>query len=186
MRRFRFLIALVFVAAPAFADAVYSYTGAPFDTELGSPLYLANPTYKLGESIDLLVDFPAPIAPGLVHQPIRPASWSLKVGMSDFASSDISLTLGDSFFSTDSSGKIDDWSFSVFFRKAPIGFSTSGTSGDEAHYVSVSDGIFAGEASTKKIGNWTGPAAVPEPSSLSLLITGLAALFFHLKRRSRA
>jgi hypothetical protein len=183
MSRFRFLIALVFVAAPvAWADAVYTYTGAPFDTIMGDPLYLANPPFKLGDSIDLIVDFSAPLAPGLVDQTVTPVSWSYKIGSGGFLPGSTFATLLSSTFSTGSSGKIDDWFFSVF--DSPRGFSTSGTAGDEAHQFAAQ--LFAGTTSTETIGTWTAPAEVPEPSSLSLLIPGLAALFLLVKRRSHA
>ena len=173
MSRFRFLIALVFVVGTAFGDAVYTYTGGPFDTISGDPGYLASPPFKLGDSIDLIVDFAEPLAPDLVNQTVIPVSWSFKLGTSDFVPVDFGI-LESSKFSTDSSGKIDDWFFSFF--DSPRGFSTSGTAGDEAFQLAAHD--FAGTTSTEMIGTWTTPAAVPEPSTVNLLILGAALVFF--------
>src|SRR5262249_31956388 len=114
MSRFPFLITLVLLAAPALADAVYSYTGQPFDTEVGTPLYLANPTFKLGQSISFTINFPAPLPPGLVSQSIVPTTWSLNVGGTVYRSGESGVTLSNAIVSTDSAGRIDDWLFSVF------------------------------------------------------------------------
>src|SRR5690349_12494836 len=120
MSRSRFLIALVLVAPPfAFADAVYLYTGAPFDTITGDPGYLANPPFALGESIDLMFDFAAPLAPDLHNQTVNPISWSFQIATSGFESGG-GFLLERSVFSTDSSGNIDDWFISAFFN--PRGF----------------------------------------------------------------
>lgn len=187
MSRFRFLIVLVLVAAPiACADATYTYTGAPFDTESGDPGYLAAPAFPLGDSIDLTVDFPAPLAPGLVDQTVIPISWSISAASFGYGGGGLltgggNFALEDSIFSTDSSGKIVDWLFSGFAN--PRGFSTSGTAGDEAHQFSAHGE--AGSASTKTIGTWTAFTSVPEPSSLSLLVLG-AALLSIAKRLSHA
>jgi hypothetical protein len=183
MSRFHFLIALVFVSAPiASADAVYTYTGAPFDTITGDAGYVADPPFKLGDSIDLMVDFSAPLAPGLVDQTVIPVSWSYQIGGGGFIPGSTFGILESSTFSTDSSGKIDDWLFSFF--NSPQGFSTSGTAGDEAFQLAAHD--FAGTTSTKTIGAWTAPAAVPEPSALVFLGAGFSALLFLARRRNRA
>ena len=169
------------MVVPMFADAVYTYTGAPFDTIIGDPGYLASPPFKLGDSIDLIVDFAEPLAPDLVNQTVIPVSWSFKLGTSGFVPPGASGTLASSMFSTDSSGKIDDWFFSFF--DSPRGFSTSGSAGDEAFQLAAHD--FAGTTSTKTIGAWTAPVAVPEPSSLNLLILGVGLVVF-VKCRSHA
>ena len=182
MSCFRFLIALVFMAAPiAYADALYTYAGAPFDTITGDPGYLASPPFRLGDSINLMIDFSAPLAPGLVDQTVIPVSWSYEFGGGGFIPGSPFFTLFSSMFSTDSSGKIDDWLFSAF--DSPRGFSTSGTAGDEAHQFAAHD--FAGTTFTKTIGTWTAPTTVPELSSLNFLVPG-AALFFLTKRLSHA
>lgn len=164
----------------ASADAVYTYTGAPFDTELGDAGYLAHPLFPLGESLDLKVDFAAPLAPGLVDQSVTPVSWSYELGGGGFKPGGGSVVLLSSIFSTNSSGNIDNWFFSAFSN--PTGFGTSGTAGDRAFVFSAHGG--AGSASTATIGTWTASTTVPEPTNASLLISGLMFLLFLARRWS--
>jgi hypothetical protein len=189
MKRFRFLSALVFLAAPvAYADAIYNYAGAPFDSETGTPLYLANPRFTIGERIDVTVDLSTALSPSLVDQSVIPTSWSMDVGGTDYTSGEAEVTLTSALFSTDSAGNIDNWLFAVFVSP-DVALSTAGSphpgflAGDDASLLGTE---IAGGAFTGSIGVWTAQAAVPEPATLRLLIPGLAALFFLARRISHA
>jgi hypothetical protein len=180
MMHFRLFVALVLLVAPAaYADVIYDYTGAPFDSVAGTSPYLASPPFTIGESIDLTVDFSTALPPGLVDQSVTPTSWSMDFGATDYISGESGVTLESTLFSTDPAGNnIDNWFVTVSLDPA---FQISTTGANPRLSVQASDRAtvpgteYAGEAFTDTM-----------PATPGLLILGLAALLFLARRRSHA
>jgi len=174
MTGIRFIIRLgffFFAALLAHASAIYTYVGENFTTEQGTALYLANPRWTLSDHLSITADFASPLGAGLTDETVVPLFWSVNVGATDFTSADGTSRLQNSVFTTDVSGDITGWLFSII-GDGLFPISTSSAAGDRA---GVFGPDFGGSASTTQVGTWT---STPEPGAWSVVVLALVAILF--------
>lgn len=182
------LVVCLRVSVPAFADELYSYTGNPFTSFSGTDSCSGG----VGQSsISGLILLANPLAANLNFFSITPLEFSFTDGSTTITNLTVDPN-GEIFeVSTGSNGAIDGWF--ITFNNAPIppvygfeytGFCTSTLSSGGCYAESAGDytnigveyvGGTPGIATNTDPGSWTA-TYVPEPSSLLLIVSGLAAL----------
>ena len=161
------------LSAPAWAVAIYTYTGNPFTT---APL-----PYTFSDYVTVSMTLTNPIAPSQNLLNVVPdlVTLTMSDGVQTLDLSNPNLASTVAAFSTDVTGTITGWSVGLF--QNPPGCPTSGCSIQTVNIVNnVSDeGIganqfFAGDAfNSADPGVWT---LVPEPTTVTLLAFGLVAM----------
>jgi PEP-CTERM motif len=198
-------------AAPAAAAVVYTYTGSDFDVFYNSDAGFA---YAAGDRLTFNFSLPTALAAG--------ASTDLLLQQTDWNASDGKYTFGgngqvglfslDTYNSqavtsvlgadltTDASGNITSWSFSLFSSThASQAYSSStpfdvALSGGVYDYIysrpgdSGANGVPIEEAAVNRPGSWTvtgAASAVPEPATWAMLLLGLFGVGFMMRGARR-
>ena len=185
--------ALVFGAPTARANVIYEYTGQLFNTFVGA----SNP-YTASDSVHGTFTVASALAPNLVEADL--SGQILSFVFNDFAESHAPITsefLGEYYFkpqiSTDAAGGITFWSLGFADRLLTHVISSSHTnrwSGDLKLVVGPSNvSAYDGAARWNfgAPGTWSSRAsAVPEPSGLVLLCTGIVVVGASLRRSQQS
>jgi hypothetical protein len=183
---------LIVCAAPASADTVYTYIGNPFTTFQDFFPYYFAPCYSGGCQLQGSFDVAQPLGPNLNNY----SPTLLNYGFAVVPVLGIGFPApGWLMVSTDSSGAIIDWNFQFQLNFGSYNglvnyFLISGSStSDYAQIAEITGGghqAYYSGGNYGSPGTWTvspAPAPVPEPGSIVLFGTGLAALGGLVRRR---
>jgi hypothetical protein len=182
-------VALAFAAAAqtAHANAIYTYTGNDFNLFTGVPSTVFNTSDRVTATITTI----AALAPNLSEYLISSyagstTTWSFSDGVDTLTNSDNPADVGGFFWvSTDSSGNIDQWDFSIESEDGEANIIITCTAnpscptaedlGSEGPaYLNYPAGRIVSDP-----GSWaetTSGAATPEPSTGIMAILGVLAL----------
>jgi len=181
-RLVRILLAVGISAGVAAADAVYTYTGNPFNV------------VEAGEgcpsrcSVTVTIDLSSPLSDNMPLTSITPAFFSITDGVTTIDSTDAYFASGTPVieFSTNGSGQILTWDvaiatlagyISIETRNIPSGYGVI----DQSYNGSLSNVTFI----ESDPGTWTeGISAAPEPCTLLLLGAGLLGIAGFTRNRS--
>lgn len=185
------LLAAVLSPLSALADTTYSYTGQPFTDVSGA--------YTTSNAITGQFTLAAPLAPSIATDTaITPLTFSFTDGLQTVTNT--STLTPDTFFTiqTNATGNISLWDIYITFT-TPDGEAHLETLDDViGPFLAVADEATHDHSSESSLiidagtntglpGTWTKAttptAATPEPASLTLLATGLAATGTMLTRR---
>jgi hypothetical protein len=192
--------ALLFLAigAPnAHADSTYTYAGQPYSTT--SPNFCNGTYLPVCTSIGVsgTITLANPLGDNLVNAPVTPLMFSFTGGTNAFDLTQASSLAIESFeFSTDASGNITEWALNLATLGSncsqPFNFVCLGTfsnvngAGDFSAYDfnhGTPSEVF-GAGTNSVAGSWT-VVPTPEPSTFSLMLTGLWSLVLTLVLRKR-
>lgn len=159
-------------AAPAVADAIYTYTGNPYTAFNG----LSCPSVC---GITATLDLAAPLPPNsgnpIILLPVTPISFTVTDGSNTITqSNDLTANFG---VATNSSGQIDLWDFTVDYINGGIQIDiTSNNRGNSTKDETSTPTSYA--ENTLDAGIWTSSttSTIPEPSSILLVLPVLAIL----------
>jgi len=186
------LVLLLSFATVAQASTIYTYTGSAFVTFQGVPP--AGVTHISG-SFTLAAPLPANMAfTNLYTSGLTPLSISFTDGLNIFTSPDINL---DFSVGTDASGNITTWEINLGHNIGGLSMLTqkvtSFFTGDDSRQENIPGVNNLWYAGTVHAGTWgaptsTGgdPAAVPEPASLALVVSGLIGSAVASRRKRAA
>jgi hypothetical protein len=169
------LLAIVLVPLPAAADTVYTYTGNSFTQAFGA--------YTTDDFVSGEFTVTAPLAPDMDSELVTPESFSFTDGVRTLNPQNVQEELFE--ISTDSARDISVWNILLVGNATNI-ITTEDTSNGitDAGIGPDGGGDFGNNFSHP--GTWSGPGmAVPEPSSMMLLGTGLAGFAGVLRRKVR-
>jgi len=166
----------------AYADTVYTYTGNAFDYFTGGA---SSPPYtNISGSFIVAV----PLAPDTTYnwQIAPPITYSFTDGLNVWTPAN-SWSLGTNNITTGASGNIVNWFLDIVSSAIPSGQPGWGYPGmvtvntpQNGQYDSASYSTYSTASMDNNPGMWTGPpcapTAVPEPSIMLLLGSGLIAL----------
>jgi hypothetical protein len=168
------LLAIATLASTsAFADTVYTYTGAPYSGAIGAP-------YTTSDFLTMSFTFAEPPV-GFTVGPV-PLFYSFSNGVETLDSSTSTLFPTSILVIQNGSTDITGWNISITSKSDPNIFLVSSSAfGDEV-------GGDTGFALNQTPGTWTtatvvAPAVTPEPSSLILLGTGALGLLGAARHR---
>jgi hypothetical protein len=173
-------VALLILPAPLFADTYYSYTGNAFEEVQGN--------FTTSDSISGIIDLAAALPDDAYSDLVVPISFSFTDGIDTFTNTN---TIYSNFtFYTDANGDITAWFDNISTYDATIQFYNLaafpyGPPAEDA----AQDGFGTYSANFDDPGVWVDPPgpdtppAVPEPSPLLLVATGLLGALPVLRRR---
>lgn len=177
-----YLLALgvVLVAVPAHADALYVYVGNNYTTADGT-------IYTTNDSMDAGFGFTSPLGDNLNNMDVTSEvnAWVLSDGPNEWDST--MATLDNFNVSTDATGAIDGWNFSIQAITDPFvfEFGSSSDTGDSVQALLGQSPVYFG--SNADPGVWAGPIPVtvtPEPASgVDLALGGFALGLLAFGRR---
>lgn len=164
-------LGVALAAVPARAEALYVYVGNDYTTADGT-------TYTTSMSMDGGFGFSSPLGDNLsdVNVTSDVNAWVLSDGYIEWDSS--MATLENFEVSTDATGAIDSWDFSIQANSGPflVELGSSSASGDSVNVLFLGE-FPAYDGSNSDPGVWAGPILVdtPEPASVvDLAVGGLA------------
>jgi hypothetical protein len=157
-------------AVPMLADATtYTYAGNPFTAGSGA----VSGSFTVG----------SPLGDNLSFVTITPTSYSFTDGLVTLASGNPLITSDDfTAFSTDSNGNITSWAIAIGTEDNNTFLRTTANVGGNP----VFDEGLPGGTNGNDPGTWSSdfaPSAVPEPSGLVLLGTGVLGVVGAVRRR---
>jgi hypothetical protein len=194
-------MAALFLSLPMMADTTYYYTGNNF-TIFATQDTSANTTYgsasyNTGDSVTGWFSVRAPLPAASPGFPLAPIAFSFSDGQQTINSTDVingtaGILNGDFAFITGSNGNIVDWELLMlsYTDEGPTGaiymfggpyFSVGngpvgGYAGDLGGIIHSDGSTDFGESATSGSWSTTPPSTTPEPSSIVLLLTGLASM----------
>jgi hypothetical protein len=168
------ILAIGFVPTAKADSVTYSYVGNAFNQSGGS--FACFPVCGITGSFTVA----APLTPNASFNFV-PLSFNFTDGLTMFTASNV--TRSDFGVVTNSLGQIIGWNMDWI---TPGALMFSGTNPPTCVGCSVLDGSFYPNIGFAEIlnspGKWTGPTAVPEPSSFVMLCTGLLGLLCARRR----
>ena len=178
------VLATALLPLPCLADALYTYSGTHFTNVYGS-------LYSTSDLITGEFTVSSPLADNLSTVAITPVSFNFSDGVQTIASSSIPLPGATFIVSTDASGNISQWLIDLHDASgldfSEISSTTFGTTQDSADFQTQSSPgaayITQDQGNAYSRGTWTESTVTPEPASLILSLTGLAATGLQFVRR---
>jgi hypothetical protein len=165
-------------ARAASADTVYTYTGKPFTNSFGSFFCPTGVLCAVAGSFTVAQALPANQS-GLFA--VGPTSFSFgDGGVTNTSWTESTITAASFAVSTDSTGNIQEWTLGLEVGAANLDTENLGT-GNQLDRTFIFNGVTVTDSAFNSgmPGTWTMstvPTTVPEPASLLLFGTGLAAL----------
>jgi hypothetical protein len=165
------------LSPPASASTIYTYTGNPFTTITGVPIFITGTSYTTQDSVSGAFTLATPLAPD--HTDITPAvlGWTLTDGVQILGSDNPGDSLKEFKLTTDSLARITFWQVlgvTTFLDSSYVGTFNEPPSvvGDEGGFAGIIVNGY-GASNAGMPGRW---ATVPEPTTSTLLATGVLAL----------
>jgi hypothetical protein len=171
-------IALLLMPLPIYADTVYTYTGNNFDA-----FDYANTSYSPSDFISFFFDVAAPLAADFSGV-ITPISYTVSDGVETLNQA----TVPETFFgiTTDASANIINWNI-LFLQLSTdrqlFSFWDPELVGEDGSLDGYGDGAYILNSPGIWTSSTTSPPAVPEPSTLLLLGSGILAATGMVRRR---
>jgi hypothetical protein len=187
-------MAALAIAPCALANTIYTYTGNPFTTIVGTP-GVPN-RYTTSDFIDVMLTLANPLPANLALTALTSGVVSLQ--MTDGGNGptvDPLGTVNAIIVSTDATGAISQWNILSISQAAGIPTTVFGTSndpnatqatGDLATVTNAAGTIVEAGANVDNPGIWSAATQVPEPAGYALAIAGLAALALWRKVQGKA
>jgi len=189
------LLAAFLLSLPMMADVTYYYTGNNFTTigyVDGSGNFISGASlYSYSDSVSGWISVPDLLAPNSLFN-TSPTAFSFFDGLQTISSANGYFEQDE--FATDANGNIVEWMViidadatgnnpadQILLIGGPyfhVGNGPIGTAdvGDAGGYIDSGGNAFFGESDSSGSWSTTPPSTVPEPSSIVLLLTGLAGL----------
>jgi hypothetical protein len=170
------------LSTPAWANAIYTYTGNPFTN--------VQPTYTTADRVTVTMTLTNPLGPNLSASDVTPnlVALSMSDGLQTIDLTTPGLTGTIATFSTDPSGNISLWNVALTLDTGPFGNCCSqiGTENDinpkdgtpimqdDASAGNPPGSVFEALGSNSNApGQWS---VAPEPNTVALLLVGLVTM----------
>ena len=174
------IVLVLSVSPSATADAIYTYTGNPFTTIIGTPFFQGSTPYTTQDSVYGIFTLATPLAPDQTDITPSVLGWTLTDGVQVLGSDNPSDSLNEFKLTTDSLARITSWQVlgvTTFLDSSYVGTfdepsSATSTIKDEGGFAGIIVSGY-GASNAGMPGVW---ATVPEPTTSTLLAVGVLAL----------